>query len=395
MFIIPGFIISLLTFPGVILHEWSHKFFCDRAGIPVYEVKYFRFGNPAGYVKHGQITRYRDAFLVTIAPFLVNSLFAMIMFLFPILYKNDIVNYVFMWLGISFGLHAFPSDGDAKNLWGHSKRMWRQNPVALAGFPVVVIIAICNLLRRVGFGALYAFGLFFLTLILVYAAVDAGSPYVPGLSSVHVVSLTELVQPYAPLEYHYTPASHASPTARPTLPIQTTAGSEAAAKDWLTVAQDAMKSRNSKAVLINVEGRSNDGGVALPINGKCHVWKYVYASKPDDMVYDVIIHDGKLESAKTRKLSQTSIEKILYGYGDPAIVSWKIDSVEAVKISNEEFKKATGIDLPASAAYSLEIRPWGKIGWITCNYDSTGRVIANIDIDPDIGSVRSWVSSKT
>ncbi len=107
-----------------------------------------------------------------------------------------------------------------------------------------------------------------------------------------------------------------------------------------------MKSKNSNAVLINVDGRSNDGGVALPINGKCHVWKYVYASKPDDLVYDVVVHDGELESANTRKLSGTSVEKILYSYGDPTIKSWNVDSVEAVRTSNEEFKKVDRLGLP-------------------------------------------------
>jgi hypothetical protein len=390
--IIPGWFISLITFPGVMLHEWSHKFFCDRAGIPVYKVKYFQLGNPAGYVIHGEITRYRDALLVTIAPFLVNSLFAMIMFLFPLLFKNDLVNYVFMWLGICFGLHAFPSDGDAKSLWGHSKRMWRQNPVALLGFPLVILITIFNLLRRIGFNIFYVAGLFFLTLIIVYAAIAAGSAYVPGISSIHVVSLTELVQPYVPLEYQHTPINPMSPTARPTLPAQTVAGSEAAAKDWLPVAQNAMKSKNGNAVLINVDGRSNDGGVALPLNGKCHVWKYVYASQADDLVYDVVVHDGSLVSVNTRKLSQTSGEKILYSYGDPGIRSWNVDSVEAVRISNEEFRKATGLDAPASAAYSLELSCWKRLTWTIYNYDETTKVIADISIDQEDGQVSdTWI----
>ncbi len=57
------------------------------------------------------------------------------------------MNIPFMWLGISFGIHAFPSDGDAKSLWAHSKRMWRENPVALIGFPLVIVIVLVNILR--------------------------------------------------------------------------------------------------------------------------------------------------------------------------------------------------------------------------------------------------------
>ena len=53
MFFLPGFLISILTFPGVIVHEAAHAFFCRKFEAPILEVKYFRFGNPAGYVIHG------------------------------------------------------------------------------------------------------------------------------------------------------------------------------------------------------------------------------------------------------------------------------------------------------------------------------------------------------
>ena len=43
MMIIPGFIISILTFPGVIVHELAHQICCYICGIKVYEVKYFQF----------------------------------------------------------------------------------------------------------------------------------------------------------------------------------------------------------------------------------------------------------------------------------------------------------------------------------------------------------------
>lgn len=53
MFFIPGELISALTFPGVILHEWAHKLFCKRLGVKVLEVKYFQIGKKvAGYVVH-------------------------------------------------------------------------------------------------------------------------------------------------------------------------------------------------------------------------------------------------------------------------------------------------------------------------------------------------------
>lgn len=50
--IIPGFLISIVTFPGVIVHEMAHQIFCRLCGVAVFDVCYFRFGNPSGYVVH-------------------------------------------------------------------------------------------------------------------------------------------------------------------------------------------------------------------------------------------------------------------------------------------------------------------------------------------------------
>lgn len=164
-----GLVVTWVTFPGVVLHEWSHKFFCDRVEVPVYEVKYFRFGDPAGYVRHGEVTRYGDAFLITIAPFIINSIVALLMFMLPAFKVTGIFNLFFVWLGVSFAMHAFPSDGDAKHIWERSKSVWRQNPVALLGFPLVIIIRIANLLRMFWFDLIYAVILYGIT----YGAVNS------------------------------------------------------------------------------------------------------------------------------------------------------------------------------------------------------------------------------
>lgn len=36
MFFVPGPVIAAVTFPGVIVHEAAHRFFCDLGGVPVY-----------------------------------------------------------------------------------------------------------------------------------------------------------------------------------------------------------------------------------------------------------------------------------------------------------------------------------------------------------------------
>lgn len=74
MFLIPGWLISILTFPGVIAHEIGHRLFADWAKVPVYKVCYFRVGNPAGYVIHGPVNSLRASFLISVGPLIVNTL---------------------------------------------------------------------------------------------------------------------------------------------------------------------------------------------------------------------------------------------------------------------------------------------------------------------------------
>jgi hypothetical protein len=121
MFFIPGFLIALVTFPGVIVHEAAHRLFCDLAGVSVYKVCYFRVGNPSGYVLHGPTKSLRANFLITVGPLIVNTLLcAVISFPLAISLPLNVTDVpgVFVllgWLGISIGMHAFPSPQDAAN----------------------------------------------------------------------------------------------------------------------------------------------------------------------------------------------------------------------------------------------------------------------------------------
>ena len=120
MFIIPGFIIAILTFPGVIIHELAHQLFCYICGLKVYEVKYFQFKNPSGYVIHEASKNPAKTMLISMGPFIVNTLLG-ILILTPVTIElfvfNDLGNplyFVVLWLGISVLMHAFPSRQDGK-----------------------------------------------------------------------------------------------------------------------------------------------------------------------------------------------------------------------------------------------------------------------------------------
>ena len=161
-----GWLIAILTFPGIIVHEWAHKFFCDRANVPIYKTCYFRLGNPAGYVIHGPVDSYGKAFLIDIAPFIINTLIAFLIFSVAVNVPLGIPTYLLYWLGISIAMHSFPSSRDADNLWSYSKTAWKANPLVLLGFPVVGLIKLAGILNRIWFDLLYAIALLLLVAFL-------------------------------------------------------------------------------------------------------------------------------------------------------------------------------------------------------------------------------------
>jgi hypothetical protein len=160
-------LIALVTFPGIMLHEWAHKFFCDRTKVPVYKTCYFRLGNPPGYVIHGPIGSFGKAFLIAIAPFLVNTIVALILFFIAVIIPPGLVTGLLCWLGISIAMHSFPSSEDADSLWHYSKKSWWRNPLAIFGFPVVGLIKLASKLSAIWFDLLYAVALLLLVLVII------------------------------------------------------------------------------------------------------------------------------------------------------------------------------------------------------------------------------------
>lgn len=142
--LIPGFIISFLTFPGVIAHEIAHLFFCHLTGTRVLKVCYFRFGNPSGYVVHVEPSNIWKQLLIGIGPLIVNSVvgFCLGYFAFGSLktISNSLQGYLLAYLALCIGMHAFPSTGDAKSIWS---ALWRPSASWIAkivGVPLVGIL---------------------------------------------------------------------------------------------------------------------------------------------------------------------------------------------------------------------------------------------------------------
>jgi len=153
VFFIPGPVIAALTFPGVIIHEAGHLFFCRLFRLPVYDVCFFRFGNPAGYVIHEKTNEFVPLLFVSMGPFIANTLLCIVFssaaFL-PVweLKVQDPLAYFFYWLGLSIGMHSIPSTADLSNLWELAPQKAKQgNILALISLPLVGILYLLNFAR--------------------------------------------------------------------------------------------------------------------------------------------------------------------------------------------------------------------------------------------------------
>ncbi|MES2279140.1 MAG: DUF3267 domain-containing protein [Bacteroidota bacterium] len=142
---IPGILITILTFPGVIVHELAHQLFCRWFNVPVFKVVYFQVANPAGYVLHETVANKWHGMLISVGPFILNSLLGMLI-AFPAalpVFKFDngnIADYLLIYLGVSVAMHAFPSTGDAKAILTDLKAPETSLWVKILGYPVIGLI---------------------------------------------------------------------------------------------------------------------------------------------------------------------------------------------------------------------------------------------------------------
>lgn len=156
---IPGILISIITFPGIVVHEWAHKKFCDWLKVSVLKVVYFRFGNPAGYVQHEQPIKYNQIFWISIGPLIVNSGITLLLgFLASQVISESFLYDLLVWLALSIGMHSFPSDQDMTHISSASKSALKENGSFLHyfAFPFVWLVWIANVLKFFWFDAAYA-----------------------------------------------------------------------------------------------------------------------------------------------------------------------------------------------------------------------------------------------
>lgn len=142
---IPGWLLGAATFPGVIVHEIAHLFFCRMFGVEVRKLCCFRFGSPAGYVLHDRPRSVYQSIAISAGPFVFNSAVGALTAapaVLPVIRPEAGVwlDCVLIWLGVSIAMHAFPSTGDAKAMW---RAVWSKGsplPARLIGTPLVMLI---------------------------------------------------------------------------------------------------------------------------------------------------------------------------------------------------------------------------------------------------------------
>jgi len=157
----------ILGAPGVIVHELAHAFFCLFFGIKIYKINLFQFKRVAGYVIHGEPKSFLASFFISFGPLLVNSVLAIYLFTkisppYILLTKATLFNILWLYLGIVIALQAIPSTGDAQSLLQNANHNLLKNPLKILLYPLILILYILNLLKKIYVHILFVAFLFYI-----------------------------------------------------------------------------------------------------------------------------------------------------------------------------------------------------------------------------------------
>lgn len=164
------------TFPGVILHEWAHAAFCTLTKTRIHKVCFFQMGLPMGYVEHGRPPNLGAHFLVGVGPLFVNTSTAFVLSTWlafqGVTWERLTVSQIFAgWGAISFAMHAFPSQEDARNVWN---AVWRGNH---SFFMQVIGIPLAGLMFLISFSTFFFSDVAYAGLVLVVPSLIVKATY--------------------------------------------------------------------------------------------------------------------------------------------------------------------------------------------------------------------------
>lgn len=161
--VVSGNILTLLTFPGVVVHEAAHQLFCQLFRVAVLDVCYFQMGNPVGYVQHEKVERPSAVIWVAVAPFLLNTALGGVIAApsaIPVLQLDtgDWLDYLLIWLGVSIAMHAFPSPDDADSMLSAVEGPKARRITKLFAIPIALLCLAAHLGTIVWADLLYGLG---------------------------------------------------------------------------------------------------------------------------------------------------------------------------------------------------------------------------------------------
>ena len=124
--------VSMITFPGSIVHAFTRQLFCRMMGVPVYETVYFAVDDPSKYVKRDVLPPGKTFALICLGwlfdvllgwLLLAPVSLTMFAFGFPGLFTHSdqwtaLPNLLLVWVGFSVLMHSFPSREELQELRG-------------------------------------------------------------------------------------------------------------------------------------------------------------------------------------------------------------------------------------------------------------------------------------
>lgn len=135
---LPSIFFSIITFPGIIIHELAYQFFCWVMRVPVVKVKYFQIENPCGYVISDKINSPMAKLVILAGSSICTNILGTALVFQSILsfgafgFSNDIAQNLLtifsIWLGVSIMVHSIPNKHEVANV---SQSIFRNDEVSM------------------------------------------------------------------------------------------------------------------------------------------------------------------------------------------------------------------------------------------------------------------------
>jgi hypothetical protein len=108
---------TALIAPGIVSHEAAHMLACRVTGVGVVESSVLNPFGADAYLDHQPVRSFPADLLIAVAPVLLNTTLAFAAFVLAPAAGTPLLSAPCYWLGVCFGLTAFPSVGDTETLF--------------------------------------------------------------------------------------------------------------------------------------------------------------------------------------------------------------------------------------------------------------------------------------